>query len=138
MMPVLQSTSTDTTTTQTTSGRSSRSLWERPRLGFLHRFRTCHRKAPLLGLFKEYGRWSLSALHCAVSIHFISYQQLRPIPTNTSSKWRNWILIRRRANPQVTRKATVELDLEMNDLYLHVAEQADEELQQQLVALVVR
>jgi hypothetical protein len=43
-----------------------------------------------------------------------------------------------RANPQVSLKATLELDLEMNDLYLPVAELADEELQQELEALVVR
>jgi hypothetical protein len=47
-------------------------------------------------------------------------------------------LIQRRANPQVTLKATLELDLQMNDLYLPVAELADEELQQQLAALDVR
>jgi hypothetical protein len=46
--------------------------------------------------------------------------------------------IQRRANPRVKCKATPELVLEMNDLYLPVAELADEELQQQLAALVVR
>jgi hypothetical protein len=42
------------------------------------------------------------------------------------------------ANPQDTLKATLELDIEMNDLYLPVAELANEELQQELAALVVR
>jgi hypothetical protein len=42
------------------------------------------------------------------------------------------ISTQRITNPQVTLNATLELDLEMNDLYLPVAEFANEELQHEL------